>query len=74
MVYGSTAQPSARGHIFARQGFLECPQDLFKIQFLLENAPFMLLLDSILLQNLPAKTFCTHFLPTRTFCLQYLPH
>jgi hypothetical protein len=27
-----------------------------------------------LLQNLPAKTFCTHFLPTRTFCLQYLPH
>jgi hypothetical protein len=28
--YTSAAQPSARGHFFACQGFLECPQDFSK--------------------------------------------
>jgi hypothetical protein len=29
MVYISGAQPSARGHFFARQGFLKCPSKVF---------------------------------------------
>ncbi len=69
LVYISAAQPSARGHFYARQEFLECPQDLFKKLFMIENVLFMLSYEAILLnyffqvQNLPAKTFCIKYLP-----------
>ncbi len=34
MIYVSGAQPSARGHFFARRAFLKCPQDLFQTFFM----------------------------------------
>jgi hypothetical protein len=33
LVYNSGAQPSARGHFFARQPFFKSPQDLFQTFF-----------------------------------------
>ncbi len=65
----SAAQPSARGHFFARQKFLECPQDLLKKFFLIENALLTLLYEAILVE----KKFKSKTCPRRLFASNICP-